>query len=146
MKTKTKILTGLAALTLFDIAVAPASAQAPSWAGAYIGAHAGYRWADANFSSPAYTTNPGGGVGPVSFPARNETYHPNGGILGLHGGYNYLLSPNHLLGLEGDFSWGRGKDNQTQRLNLDGTEYLTSEVKLGWQATLRARLGVINGN
>ena len=138
MKNKNKILTGLAALTLFDLAVAPAVAQTPSWAGTYVGAHAGYRWADANFAGAAYA-GPGGAV-----PASSNSFNLNSGIVGLQAGYNHLLSPNHLLGIEGDFSWGWGKDSLTQVLDIDGTAYRTA--KLDWQSTIRGRLGLINGN
>jgi len=142
MKTKTKILTGLAALTLFDIAVAPASAQAPSWAGAYVGAHAGYRWGGANYSAAAYIA-----PGSLAIPAISNSFNLNSGILGLQAGYNHLLSPNYLLGLEGDFTWGQGKSSLSQIYGFDGTTYRsTSEAKLDWQATIRGRLGVINGN
>jgi outer membrane immunogenic protein len=139
MALKKQILTGLASLTLFDIAVATAVAQTPSWAGTYIGAHAGYRWADAQFSGAAYLGPNGAPV-----PAISNNFNLNSGILGLHAGYNYLISPNHLFGLEGDFTWGWGKDSLTQVLNFDGTAFRS--VELGWQSTLRGRLGVINGN
>ena len=156
---KTKVLTGLAALTLFDIAVATAAdiprampvkapvVVVPSWTGFYIGGHAGYRWADANFSSPSYVADVGGG--PMTFPARNENYGLSGGIFGLQGGYNYQFNPSWLIGIEGDWSWGRGTDTQSATLTgvaLDGFTFRrTSEVELTWEATIRGRLGYING-
>jgi outer membrane immunogenic protein len=157
MRRKQKFLIGLASLTLFDIAVATAAdlvvkapVQAPSissWSGFYVGGHAGYRWADANFSSAGYIFDPG--AGGIAFPARNEGYGLSGGILGAHTGYNFMLSPTILAGVEGDWSWGSGKDSIARSFtgsSNDGFTFRgTSEVKLTWQATIRGRLGVVNG-
>jgi outer membrane immunogenic protein len=159
-----KVRTRLASLTLFDIAagitvaatsVLPAGAQdapMPNWTGFYIGGHAGYRWADANFTSAAYFFTPPviGGTA-VAFAARNENYGLNGGIFGLQGGYNYMLTPQWLTGLEGDWSWGRGSDSKSATItgvdvNSDGfTFWRNSEVTLTWQATIRGRLGYVDG-
>src|SRR5262245_10696839 len=101
MSTKQKLFAGLASLTLFDIAAAtaadlpvraPLKAPAPppaaiyNWAGLYVGAHAGYRWADAQFTGPEFNH------GPDVFAARNDSLRPNGGIVGAHIGYNFMLS------------------------------------------------------
>jgi len=129
---------------------APIAAVASyNWTGFYLGAHAGYRWADANFTSAAYTFDPGSGV--VAFPARNENYHPNGGIFGLQAGYNFMVAPKWLLGIEGDFSWGNGSDSKSAiatGVDAGGDGFVltrNSEVKLTWQATIRGRLGFVNG-
>lgn len=154
---------GLASLTLLDIAAGvavvaagamPAAAQgAPSWTGFYIGAHAGYRWADATFTGSGYGFDPDGpgGISLITIPARSEDYNLDGGIYGIQSGYNYQFAPNYLIGIEGDWSWGSAKDSKSATLNvlaLDGTTYRlrnTSEAELGWQATIRARFGVIQG-
>ena len=158
MRKTQKLLVGLASLTLFDISMAvaadlpvkaPVRVAAPppviyDWAGFYVGAHGGYRWADVNFSSPAYVC-----CGGIPFPARNESYRPNGGIFGVQAGVNVMLSPSFLTGLEGDWSWGRGKDSLATTITGSATDGFTfrglSEVKLTWQATFRGRLGVVNG-
>jgi outer membrane immunogenic protein len=141
MALRKQILTGLASLTLLDIA----TAQAQTWQGSYVGGHAGYRWADANFTSPAYIfTIPFSQ--PTFFPARNENYNLNSGIVGVHTGYNFMLSPTFLVGIEGDWTWGSGKDNSSATFIIsDGTATRSSEVHLTWQATIRGRLGVVNG-
>lgn len=149
---KQKVLFGLAALTLVDIAVAeaadlpvkappPAPIQTYNWSGFYVGAHAGYRWADADFSGPGYDF-----VG-FPFPVRNESYRLNGGIFGVQAGYNYLITPTILAGIEGDWSWGSRHDSAAGTVfafALDGLSF-ASEAKLTWQATIRGRLGVVNG-
>ena len=164
----------LAALTLLEIAAGiavtavavPAFAAdlptkapivvAPSynWTGFYLGAHAGYRWGHANFSGNGYVfdpDSPAGGTSPITIPARNQGFNPKGGLFGFQGGYNYQFAPNYLVGIEADWSWGNASDSQTTVLSVlssDGGTYRlnnTSEVKLGWQATLRGRLGYVNG-
>jgi opacity protein-like surface antigen len=156
---KKKLLVGLASLTLLDIAAAsaadlPVKASPPArvttydWSGFYLGAHAGYRWAHADFSGPAYNFDPGGGVGTVSFPARSEGYRLDGGIVGAQAGYNFMITPTILAGIEGDWSWGSSSDSAAGQVILippsDGLIF-TSEAKLTWQATIRGRLGVTNG-
>ena len=160
MRKKQKFLVGLASLTLFDIAGAAAAdlpvkaplqapAQTYNWEGFYIGGHAGYRWADANFSDPGYDFDTGSGV--VTFLARNESYHSNGWIGGVQAGYNVMLTPMILAGLEGDWSWGSSSQSITTAFSGvdsigDGFTFSrTSEVKLTWQATIRGRVGIVNG-
>jgi opacity protein-like surface antigen len=146
MSTKRKLFAGLASLTLFDIAAASA-AEPPAvynWAGLYVGAHAGYRWADAQFTSPGYVVDalPVGNV-----VGRSNNLQPNGGIVGAHLGYNYMLSPTLLAGIEGDWTWGSGRASVAGGPfdTSDGVSFFSSQVKLTWQATIRGRLGLTNG-
>lgn len=160
MGKKHKLLVGLASLTLWDIAAAGASdlpvnarptAYVPSynWSGFYVGAHAGYRWADASFSGPGYSFDPGSGT--VTFPSRSENYRANGGIVGAHIGYNYMLTPVFLAGLEGDWTWGSASQslaNSFSGIDLSGDGFTfsgTSELRLTWQSTIRGRLGIVTG-
>ena len=147
-------MVGLASLTLLDIAVAAAAdlpvkaprpaavpVQAYNWSGFYVGAHAGYRWADANFSGPGYDFDG------FPFPPRSESYGPNGGIIGVQAGYNFMITPTILAGVEGDWTWGSSHDGAAGTVFVfaaDGVSF-ASEAKLTWQATLRGRLGVVNG-
>lgn len=75
------------------LVVLPGSAEAQEWSGYYVGAHGGYRWVDLDITTPAYSFLDGTG-GTVQVPTRNESFNINGGIGGVHGGYNFLLSPN----------------------------------------------------
>jgi opacity protein-like surface antigen len=151
MRKKQKLLVGLASLTLFDISLAtaadlplkaPPPVAAPvSWAGFYVGAHAGYRWADSSFTGLPYFFD-------APFAGRSESFQANSGIFGAQAGYNFLLSPGVLAGIEGDWSWGSGKSTRIGRVNTNSDAFTfrgTSELKLGWQATIRGRLGVVNG-
>ena len=115
------------------------AAELPSWSGFYLGGHGGLRWAGADLTTGAYVI-PGFSF---SVPARSESFHPASGIFGLHGGYNYQFNPNWLMGIETDLSWGNGSfvvnDGQS------GLRGRTSTVELGWQASVRGRLGWISG-
>jgi opacity protein-like surface antigen len=158
-KRKQNLLVGLASLTLLDIAAAtaadlpvkappPAPVAAYNWSGFYLGGHAGYRWANANFSGPGNDIDVPG-LGTIPFPARNESYHLNGGIVGVQGGYNFMITPTILAGLEGDWTWGSSSNNATGGFiltvnPLDGFSFV-SNVQLTWQATIRGRIGVVNG-
>jgi opacity protein-like surface antigen len=158
MRKSQKLLVGLASLTLWDIAVAsaadlPVKAQPPApvatynWSGFYVGVHAGYRWADASFSGPGFDFNTGNTI--RTFPPRNESYHPNGGIAGVQAGYNFMITPAILAGIEADWSYGSGSDSLSgaglfDPSGIDGFTF-HSQVQLTWQATVRGRLGVVNG-
>src|SRR5581483_3084226 len=150
-----------ASLTLLDIAAgivvaagaaASASAQnAPAfnWTGFYVGGHAGYRWADADLTTLPYIFTPPSGS--VTIPGRSENYNLNGGIAGVHAGYNYMVAPQWLVGVEGDWTWGHSSDALVTTLtgidsSGDGfTLRRNSEVTLTWQASLRGRVGFVTG-
>src|SRR5215469_7212154 len=113
---KRATLSGVAALTLFDIAAA--QAQTPpafSWTGFYVGGNAGYRWANVDGTAPigGFPIVTPGFPGTVVFPTVETSFsvHPNGGVLGVHGGYNSQVSPTFLIGVEGDVSWGKGSSS-----------------------------------
>jgi outer membrane immunogenic protein len=97
----------------------PIAAPIYNWTGFYLGAHAGYRWANGDLTSAAYIFDPPFlFIDPVAFPARSESYDLNGGIVGVHGGYNYQFAPNWLVGVEGDWTWGKASDSKTASLNV----------------------------
>lgn len=154
---RTGVAAGVAALSLFDIAIAETAvaqdtAPADLWTGWYAGGHGGYRWGEAEFSSAPYTTVLPMGGGAVTFPGRNDSFHPDSGIAGLHGGHNLPAGANWVLGAEGDFTWGWGEDAVNLMGNLtsisgDAFAYtIRSEVEFNWQATLRGRLGYASGD
>jgi outer membrane immunogenic protein len=160
MSAKKKVLVGLASLTLFDISAAIAAdiplkalprpaAPIYDWSGFYIGGHAGYRWADASFSGPGFTVQ---GLGSAAvFPALNTSFRSNGGLIGVQLGYNVMISPMVLAGVEGDWSWASAKGSIASTVSAalaDGLVFRSqsaSELTLTWQATIRGRLGVVNG-
>src|SRR5260370_27851605 len=94
----------------------PRIAPIPTWAGFYIGGHFG-----------GVTSNE-----TVDFASTD----PSGVLGGLQAGYNYIVAPNWLVGIEGELSW-----TSTNGTNIDGVK---SQHK--WYDTLDARLGYMMGS
>jgi outer membrane immunogenic protein len=99
------------------VPVAPAMEPLPTafdWTGVYVGANFGYLWG-------TYDTDIDGS----SFDNDNITG-------GLFVGYNYMATPNVLIGAEADINLGPSDD-----FSIAGDSYDTSV----WYGTLRARVG-----
>ena len=60
-----------------------------NWNGFYIGGHVGY----------------GFGVAETSAPVDTDFFGGRGFLGGVLGGYNYMITPRALIGVEGDFTW-----------------------------------------
>ena len=104
-------LVAAAASILFTVAAAAADmpvkgrpAPAPialyNWTGFYIGVHGGGGWSDGDSF-----TNPIPSVAAWNRSADAFTLRGSGGLAGVHGGYNWQVSPNWLVGVEGDWTW-----------------------------------------
>lgn len=88
------------------------------WTGPYIGLHAGYGFGDYDQTGVAVAS-----------------LEPSGGLFGIQSGYNWQLSPNFVIGVEGDSSWGSLKD-----------VIAGSSVDIDAMGTVRARFGYAVGN
>jgi opacity protein-like surface antigen len=143
MSASKSALTGLAALTLLDLAASAASAQ--NWTGAYIGLHSGARIGEVTLSHGPYILSNPIDLDPA-VPAQSRSFSLDGAIVGLHTGYNFILGTNILLGIESDVSTGSARDEKSRTILIDGIAYaLNSRAELDWQASLRARLGFTAG-
>ena len=111
---------------------APPPVLAYDWSGFYIGAHVGYDWESYNFNG--FHTDTGAG-GQIILGRFENTF------AGFQGGYNYIIAPNILLGVEADISrnnagaWGLGTN--------DGS---FGQGVLGWSGTARGRIGYAANN
>lgn len=116
-------LVAVSAIALFSSASAYAADMvAPSqpvysWAGGYVGIQGGYGWTSASFGDDAFRFKE----------------NLNGGLFGLHGGYNFQ-NGNFVYGLEGDITYNWNKTGAQDF--LAGLEFGTD-----WQGTVRARAG-----
>ena len=112
--------------------VAPVVA-APSWTGFYVGIHVGYAFANDNYIlDPAL-------AGFVGISSTNM-FGSRGFSSGVLGGYNLLVSPRWLAGVEADWSW---QDIATQfSSSLPGLD-ASMVAKQKWAASLRGRVGYL---
>ena len=119
----------------------------PTWAGFYVGAHAGWGWGDA--SATASSSAPVGalpGISSVFVPA-NYDVGTDGAVFGGQIGYNWQAG-NWVIGVEGDFSGTGMSGFQSQAVTLNpllefgltgGTSFMSQDIN--WLASARARLG-----
>jgi outer membrane immunogenic protein len=104
---------------------APPIAATTSWSGFYVGGHLGYGYAVTETSLPDFgLSNRLVGLGSHGFTA------------GVLAGYNVMLAPRWVAGLEVDGNW----QNIRHRASDFG---LTNEVSLDWSASVRGRLGYL---
>jgi opacity protein-like surface antigen len=98
------------------------------WAGLYLGANFG-----GAFNREDATT-------PIGIAATN----PSGVLGGIQGGYNYLLAPHWLVGLEGELGW-TSSQGKTNFIDPTGTTALSITSDHNWYDTVNARFGYVTG-
>jgi outer membrane immunogenic protein len=124
--------------------------EARNWTGAYLGLSGGMR-----LENHKWTTNAmlGPGAGPVA--GTGESFSDAGARIGGYAGYNFMIAPKIVAGLEGDFAWGKTK-TETNFL-IPGTGALaifgigpfasmpndSSSFTTEWDASLRGRIGAL---
>lgn len=142
------------AAALFCCLASPAAAQgtnADAFLGGYLGTHIGYGTADTTLDRDAYTIPVLPSQNDVPVPARRDSFDFNGGLIGIHAGYNHVTAGNWLFGIEGDWTHLEMKEVKTasQTITFGGENFIQqhrSKLDLDWQATVRGRVGFITGN
>ena len=141
------------AATAAIVAMVPASAQAQSWTGPYIGAHIGYASgsseADGSLSGN-WTTEPAALQTEVANYI-DADLDPNGVMYGLQAGYDYQTPGNFVVGIEGDFSILDADDDRDSPLTATAAfpslSYAASnEIDVKSMFSLRAKAGFAFGN
>jgi outer membrane immunogenic protein len=139
---KKVLLTGVALATL---AIAtPVAAQGPlfapapayTWTGLYIGVHTGYAWANRSGCFDFASTT----VNCVNDFDDTFSYGQSGWLAGAQAGYNWMFSPNWLVGVEVDLSGAniRGTLARTPVFGVNGggvgtwNMLTTATAKIGW--------------
>lgn len=104
------------------------------WTGFYLGAHAGFGWANADYR---FNT-----AGHYNFLPGNTFSHAMAGVLaGGHVGYNWMWN-NFVLGIEGAGTWsGMGRTAASPFFPAD-----TIRTQLDWFGTITPRAGIAFGN
>jgi outer membrane immunogenic protein len=153
-----KLIIGSAAF--FVLTASPVSAadllvkkpiyQAPiytwNWTGFYVGGAVGGKWSNTNWITTSTSDFPGTIVD-ASSP---RTYRPSGFRAGGYTGYSWQIA-SWVVGLEADLAWA---DNTVTSAGVPGCAILcfpgapgpgvdVTSVKMGWDASVRARLGYL---
>lgn len=118
--------TGVAADSRAPVPKAPPVA-AYDWSGAYVGAHAGYAFGVSRWEQNKLAL---------------DFLSSRGFTAGLLAGYNLMLSPRLMAGLEGDVSWP-DVEHRIVTPDLGGGEIATLKLAQTSAYSLRARLGVL---
>jgi outer membrane immunogenic protein len=117
---------------------APVYAPVSNWTGLYLGGNVGYGWGNNDMSLAESTALEG-------FANQSFGNHSNGVIGGGQVGYNWQMG-SFLTGLEADIQGsgihGTSNSPLTSIFGPNNTFSGSSEAKLSWFGTVRARLGV----
>jgi outer membrane immunogenic protein len=114
--------------------VAPVIAPAPApigynWSGLYLGIHGGGAWGDTDASFTSGADN-------------FADFSIDGPFVGAQIGYNFMITPSILLGIEADAAWARISGDTVTDIGLGDT--LTSHT-IDAFGSVRARLGYAAG-
>jgi opacity protein-like surface antigen/outer membrane receptor protein involved in Fe transport len=99
------------------------------WAGPYVGADFG-----GAFSAGEHVLTP------IGWGSTN----PSGVLGGLQFGYNYLVRPNWLVGIEGELGWSSAQ-GKTNLVDPAGTASLSITSDHNWYDTVSGRVGYVMG-
>jgi outer membrane immunogenic protein len=127
---------------------APAYTKAPeyvqqvfNWTGFYVGGSLGARTSDVNWTSVSTTDG-----FPIDGPGNSASLGNTSARVGVYLGYNRQVSSLVVLGLEGDAAWANNDVTHggfpEGNFSTDPTTD-TIRVKLGWDGSIRGRLGFL---
>jgi outer membrane immunogenic protein len=134
--------------------LAPRYTKAPSapvalynWTGFYIGIHGGGDWSRGDGLVDALPSA-------VAFNRAGDVFglDASAAVAGVHGGYNWQVAPNWLIGAEADWSWTNNRATASAPvrdpagLPFAGTNITTMTRSIDGLATIRGRLGWVNNN
>lgn len=146
--TVVSLLSGIAMSVSALAADMPVKATAPAftWAGPYVGLALGGKVADARWTTTS-NSDLGGTTVDASSPDR---FRPAAFRVGGYAGYNWQADP-WVYGVEVDIAYADGKTTHAGLpgcaiqcvAGFPGPGVDTSSVKLGWDASARARLGYL---
>ena len=122
---------------------------ASNWSGFYVGGSLGGRWADSTWTTTAIG-DPQGPADPTTTPA---SFNGSTFRIAAYLGYNWQFAPQWLVGLEADAGWAQRTITLAgipgtfgtggQGVDLGATAFDSSSVKLGWDGSLRGRIGFL---
>lgn len=113
-----------------------------NWTGFYIGGHGGIGWGrtpDQSMTNASVLVD----INPTTFVGSSKSF----GVGGFQAGYNWQFNPAWVIGLEGDFSWGKfGSTNSLGPPIMTGAVLnpccsLAMSNNSRWLASVRGRVG-----
>jgi len=149
-----RIIAWIAALLLASIASAEAQMMpGGAWQGFYAGANVGAAWLDAHGTlSPTGCFATVGGCGPTAggggaSRSFSRSFNASGVIGGGQAGFNWLVAPQWLVGLEADIA-GTSAGNSTNNVYslsgpLSGSATVHSSASQDFLGTVRGRVGFV---
>jgi outer membrane immunogenic protein len=131
---------------------APAYIAPLNWGGWYLGGNVGYGWGNSSDPNLTFVETPL--IGFTGFFAAGHNVTPNlkptGVIGGVQVGYNWMVSPNWVVGLVTDFQGSGVKAsgiNSTPAVPIAFSPTTQSNsLQTDWFGTVRAKLGVAQNN
>jgi outer membrane immunogenic protein len=140
-----------------DLKAAPIYLPPPvTWTGYYVGGNLGIGWFDPSFAAGFTQLGipPDTGLPPTLLPgSAGFSSGTNVGVVGgVHGGYNWQLNPQWVVGIEGDFDLtslrASGSASNVFTQDTGGPVSTTSSsvsasADINWIASLRARGGYL---
>lgn len=112
---------------------APVVSPAYNWSGFYLGAHLGYDWESYDFRGIHTDTGAPGNSD------RSGSFHDV--FAGFQAGYNYMIGPHAVLGVEADVSRKNGGVS-----GIGANDGSFGQVTLTWSGTARGRIGYAANN
>jgi outer membrane immunogenic protein len=99
----------------------------PMWNGGYVGGNLGVGLFDPRISAEFAP------FGTAGISTSNEA----GVVGGVHGGYNWQVAPQWVVGVEGDF------DLTSLRASASGSRFISASTNVNWLSSVRGRVGYL---
>jgi outer membrane immunogenic protein len=122
----------------------PVVAPSDPWTGFYTGGSIGARWSDVPWNSINF-----GAPFPAAASGNPASLDSTSVRLGGYAGYNLRIAPAFLIGVEGDIAWADNKKSSTGfpgepfGAGASGVGNDFVNAKLGWDGSLRGRIGIL---
>jgi outer membrane immunogenic protein len=166
--TRKHLLCGVAAIAIAAAVSGPVAAAdivppyakavpyAPTWAGGYVGIHAGYGWSKWKHTcsqDSTKTCTSSGSLGQALLTNFNSSGgdHIGGAVLGMHGGYNFQWNI-LVAGVEADLTltpgWQACAGNEAGLLGGGGapsgmcSNTTVAHARIDWLSSVRGRVGI----
>ncbi len=125
----------LSALSAHEAQAAPPPSTAPSWEGFYVGGDVGYGFGVDGFDINTFEFSG------TSMAVNTDFVGSQGFVGGVLGGYNHMLTPRWLIGIEVDASWSNISHSDT--LNDGFGDVITQKIAQQQVYSARARVGYL---